>query len=265
MRRGMVLILILFSLMACASPLGARMCPGQSEQFVEDSEAILEEWTDASALAASTPRVSLPEVISDLQAIKRRANDLEAPDCAASIKIAMVNGMESAITALLGFAADSPQIVIDTALAESVASFDEVTFRLARLRAGEDVNAPLPTVTPTYTPLPTRTPGPTRTPAPTHTPAPTRTPKPTVVTADVGVGTFIATVKLPATLETYFVNGPDTVPVYAEPNGTLLDCELPVGTPVRAVAVDKTTGFVEVSATSCNGWLNSRNLRRIQR
>src|SRR5687768_15649215 len=72
-------------------------CNVQAAAFLEAAQDIFEEWDDAFELANSTPRMSLPAVISELQEIRRNADDLEVPPCAAATKALMIEMMEAAI------------------------------------------------------------------------------------------------------------------------------------------------------------------------
>ena len=69
-------------------------------------EPILQEWDDAVAIADSTPRMSLPDRVSELQDVRRRANNLqfENPDIAEA-HLKLVSAMDYGIDAFLSFLA----------------------------------------------------------------------------------------------------------------------------------------------------------------
>jgi hypothetical protein len=86
-RRLCALVLVLF-LMGCGTPgpiatpaptvTPTPGCdPARTTTFLDDLEALLEEWDDTNALARSTARISLSPVIRDLQDIKRRVGEFD--------------------------------------------------------------------------------------------------------------------------------------------------------------------------------------------
>jgi len=84
---------------------------------------IFEEWNDAEKLAQNTARRDLAGPIADLQEIKRRAGDLEHPDCAFGVHLAMQEYMDKTLDAYLAFMASKPD-------PEVSALFDEATVQM---------------------------------------------------------------------------------------------------------------------------------------
>jgi len=70
------------------------------------------EFDDASDLAANTPHEQLTGPISDLQAIRRAAEDYEVPDCLVPLKIAQIDYMNSVIDTMLMFLSMEQEEVI---------------------------------------------------------------------------------------------------------------------------------------------------------
>ena len=85
-------------------------CSVESEAFISGIEAMAERWEDAVELASNTQRASLSEPIASLQALKREANSLDAPDCAMIAKENFVRYTEVIIDNLLDFMADRDEI-----------------------------------------------------------------------------------------------------------------------------------------------------------
>lgn len=80
-------------------------CAEQSQQFVVQTNKLLEDWDVAAALAAHSSRFQLPDQVYKLQALRGRAQALPSPACAAPVKALLVYGMDSAIQSLQNFAA----------------------------------------------------------------------------------------------------------------------------------------------------------------
>jgi len=75
----------------------------QSENYSATVLPLLEEWDDAVSVASQTPRIGLPNVIPNLQEIKRRASQLEAEGCFAEAHPFLIEHMEYTIKGFLAF------------------------------------------------------------------------------------------------------------------------------------------------------------------
>lgn len=73
---------------------------------------LLQEWTDAHRLARSTARISLPNVISNMQEIKRRAARIRPTQCVQDAHSALINAMDYTIEAYLAYMADADEATI---------------------------------------------------------------------------------------------------------------------------------------------------------
>lgn len=102
MRLTAVILLCVVVLSGCG-PLAS--CQVQSEDYVAAVEAIAVEWDDANALANSTPRSSLAPQIAELQAIARRAEALEHPECAEKAHKALGDYMNRVVDSYILFLA----------------------------------------------------------------------------------------------------------------------------------------------------------------
>ena len=84
-------------------PTPTPTCAMQALQFLDQITAIADEWTDAETLADSTPRMSLPPAIANLQEIRRRADAIAPPECAALAQTYLIDYMDKTIEGYLLF------------------------------------------------------------------------------------------------------------------------------------------------------------------
>lgn len=157
--------LFLFSLTACgvpglAEPTPTPTCVVLSAPFLAEIQPLAREWDDASALAGQTPRSALAQQIESLQAVRRKAQDVQAPDCAAAVKTALVESMEATITGYIAFLGQKPDREVNDSFAQASERMQAFTAELGRMNG---IEPPTPTALP-----PTTAPDPTqdRTPRP---------------------------------------------------------------------------------------------------
>jgi len=110
MRRYLCPALIAAILTGCSSlPLGANACTKSNvEARLEEMDQFDAEFEDGMQLAASTPRMSLASQIENLQAIRRRAETVEVPECMDDLKSTWIYLMEVRIDILIDFLAQDP-------------------------------------------------------------------------------------------------------------------------------------------------------------
>ena len=77
--------------------------------YLEDSQSILERWSDAYDRAASTGRIALAPVIGELQEVRRDFGDLDPPEDAAYMHSAVLDAMNFSIDGFLLFMADEDE------------------------------------------------------------------------------------------------------------------------------------------------------------
>jgi len=112
----------------------------------------MREFDDASTLAASRPRDELIASISDLQRIRREAEDQITPSCLSTLKSIQISHMNSVINTLVAFMGGADQTAVDQGIALARDQHDKYTLELARLLGI--------TVEPSSVVLPTQTPSP---------------------------------------------------------------------------------------------------------
>ena len=103
------LLLFLFPLLLSACSISSKLKapdPCSPPEIIKNLDPIKEidhKFDDAYKLASNTPRISLSLVISDLQGIRREAEQLEVPSCAVRTKEALIAYMDKAIEGFLQF------------------------------------------------------------------------------------------------------------------------------------------------------------------
>lgn len=115
MSRLLPIVLATVLLLSACSVPGLASCADQSEEFLAQIEPLARKWDDANKLAGQTPRMQLAIQISNLQSVRREAQDLKPPECAKPVQDALVGSMDSTIQAYLDFLAQKS----DSAIADS--------------------------------------------------------------------------------------------------------------------------------------------------
>ena len=123
------------------------------EAEVQKIHAFMREFDDASTLAASRPREELADSISNLQRIRREAEDQPTAPCLAILKTHQVSHMNSVINTLVAFMGGADQAAVDQGIALARDQHDQYTLELARL-LGITVEPASTIATPQQTPNP---------------------------------------------------------------------------------------------------------------
>jgi len=146
-----------------------------SEEHIDDQllplQLFMREFDDTSFVAQRTPRDQLATVILALQETRRKAVDLQVPDCLNAFHELQIIYMDSVITTFSNFlgGVDVEQVQAQTAQAREIRSVYEI--ELAALLGV----TPVPTATFLPPPSPTNTLLPSATPIPTDTTIPSDT------------------------------------------------------------------------------------------
>lgn len=122
-------ILFILAFAACAPP---SSCDVQS--YSSEVNPIIVEWQDAMQLAGKTPRMSLPPQIANLQAIERKAENVQAPECLKEAHALLIQSMNTGIDAFLSFLAQESQTAIDMQFTRAAAMLEEYNQMLADAR-----------------------------------------------------------------------------------------------------------------------------------
>jgi len=79
---------------------------------IDDMSTVAEEFDDAFAVANSTARMSLSGPISEMQNVKRNADDIVVPVCLENAKQLLVGGMQTSIDGFIAFLGQEPDDVV---------------------------------------------------------------------------------------------------------------------------------------------------------
>jgi len=121
------------------------------------------EFDDASQLASNVAREQLPAMVSNMQRIRRAAEDQETPACLSTLKKHQLNHMNTVINTMIAFVGGADQQILNDGIAKARQEHDLYALEIARLLgitlAPTTTSAPPPTQTPdTPTPAFTATP-----------------------------------------------------------------------------------------------------------
>lgn len=100
---------------------------------VQPVNDLMREFEDASQLASNLPAQQLPEVISNLQRIRRGAEDVQIPACLAPLKTHQLNHMNLMIQTLLAFVGGADQAALTDGLERARNEHDLYSLEIVRL------------------------------------------------------------------------------------------------------------------------------------
>ena len=111
--------------------------PENIQATVQEIHKYMREFDDGSSLAASIPADQLPDTISNLQRIRREAEDQPTPPCVTKLKTYQISHMNVVIGTLInliGYANGKvSRDVIDQGIALARQEHDKYTIELARI------------------------------------------------------------------------------------------------------------------------------------
>ncbi len=94
---------------------------------------LMREFDDASQLASNLPAEQLPEVISNMQRIRRATEDIQAPACLEALKSHELNHMNIMIDTLLSFVGGADQETLKNGLAHAREEHNLYSVEIVRL------------------------------------------------------------------------------------------------------------------------------------
>jgi len=100
---------------------------------VQGLNDLMREFDDASQLASNTPAKQLPDVISNLQRIRRGAEDTQIPSCLGQLKTHQLNHMNLMIQTLIAFVGGASQADLNTGLENARKEHDLYSLEIVRL------------------------------------------------------------------------------------------------------------------------------------
>ncbi len=128
MKRNVFLILVLGILLVSCS--FGTSC--NEEDYNAVVEPLLQEWDDSISIANQTPRMGLPNVIPDLQDIKRRTAALEIPECFEEAHSFLILYMEYTIDGFLAFMGQEDDEVVNQKFNLAETNFETYLMRLTQ-------------------------------------------------------------------------------------------------------------------------------------
>jgi hypothetical protein len=109
-------------------------CSSQNlPETVQGIDDLMSEFYEASQDASKISREQLPSVISNLQRIRRRAEDLQIPACLTTLKSHQLNHMNLTIQALLRFIGGEEQAVLQSGMQAAQEEHDLYSLEMVRL------------------------------------------------------------------------------------------------------------------------------------
>ena len=100
---------------------------------VEGINDLMREFDDASELASNLPIQQLPDAISNMQRIRRAAEDLQTPACLTTLRTHQLNHMNGVIQTLLSFVGGADQETINKGLTAAREDHDRYSLEIVRL------------------------------------------------------------------------------------------------------------------------------------
>ena len=100
---------------------------------VQGVHSVMREFDDASALASNTPREQLFPAVSELQRIRREAEDLRVPPCLSALKQAQLTHMNTVIQTLMAFIGGADQTTVTQGIALARQQHDQYIIEMARV------------------------------------------------------------------------------------------------------------------------------------
>jgi hypothetical protein len=100
---------------------------------VQEINDLMREFDDTSQLASNLPAPQLSDVISNLQRIRRAAEDLQIPPCLESLKTHQLNHMNLMIQTLIAFIGGADQEALSNGLEMAREEHDLYSLEMVRL------------------------------------------------------------------------------------------------------------------------------------
>lgn len=114
---------------------------GESVKPINDLQR---EFDDVSALAANLPREQLGGAITNLQRIRRAAEDIEPPACLTDLKAHQLTHMNAVIDTLIAFVGGADTNTLNTGMEQARKSHDQYVLELALLLGATIQPSPAP-------------------------------------------------------------------------------------------------------------------------
>ena len=100
---------------------------------IKEVNDLMQEFDDIAKLAASVTREKVPELISEMQRIRREAEDHETPTCLSTLKFHQITHMNTVIDTLIAFIGGAQAEALNEGISRAGHEHDLYTLEVARL------------------------------------------------------------------------------------------------------------------------------------
>ena len=123
-------------------------CSGENlSASIKEVNDLMREFDDIAKLAASVAREKVPELISEMQRIRREAEDHEAPTCLATLKVHQITHMNTVIDTLIAFIGGAQAEALNEGISRAGDEHDLYTLEVARLLGIPQAPTTIPSAT----------------------------------------------------------------------------------------------------------------------
>ena len=107
--------------------------PENLEASIKEVNDLMREFDDASQLASNLSREQVPNTISDMQRIRRVAEDQQVAACLTTLKKLQMAHMNSVINTMLAFVGGADANTLNSGLAQARQEHDQYTLEIVKL------------------------------------------------------------------------------------------------------------------------------------
>lgn len=100
---------------------------------IKEVNDLMQEFDDIAKLAASVARENVPELVSEMQRIRREAEDHETPACLTTLKVHQITHMNIVIDTLIAFIGGAQAEALNEGISRAGQEHDLYTLEVARL------------------------------------------------------------------------------------------------------------------------------------
>ncbi|MDQ3006038.1 MAG: hypothetical protein M3R47_11755 [Chloroflexota bacterium] len=100
---------------------------------IKEVNDLMREFDDIAKLAASVAREKVPELVSEMQRIRREAEDHETPTCLSNLKVHQITHMNTVIDTLIAFIGGAQAEALNEGISRAGQEHDLYTLEVARL------------------------------------------------------------------------------------------------------------------------------------
>ena len=103
------------------------------EASIKEVNNLMREFDDTSQLASNLSREQVPDSISEMQRIRRAAEDQQVPPCLVTLKKYQISHMNSVINTMLAFVGGADANTLNSGLAQARQEHDLYTLEILKL------------------------------------------------------------------------------------------------------------------------------------